>query len=112
MRASSITTGSPTPSTSPTCRLRSTIIPTGSSPRLEARLADVAAPRQIFLGYADCGTGGELDAFIERSERRSHGFPGRTATSSSPAPNGSRTLHEEELGTFYLTDFLAKHFDG
>ena len=28
--------------------------------------------RPVFLGYADCGTGGMLDAFIERSERRDH----------------------------------------
>ena len=35
----------------------------------------------------------------------------RTATSSSPGRRLFAALHDAEPGTFYLTDFLAKHFD-
>ena len=39
------------------------------------------------------------------------GCPARTATSSTRVPLRSRALAEEEVGTFYLTDFLARNFD-
>jgi len=63
----------------------------------------------ILLGYADCGTGGALDAVIERYEHvvRIDGphcyefFGGDDFTQHNDA----------HLGTFYLTDFLARHFD-
>lgn len=64
----------------------------------------------ILLGYADCGTGGTLDALIERYDHvvRISGphcyefFGGEAFTQHN----------EAHLGTFYLTDFLARHFDG
>lgn len=64
----------------------------------------------ILLGYADCGTGGTLDAVIERYDHvvRISGphcyefFGGEEFTQHN----------ETHLGTFYLTDFLARHFDG
>lgn len=64
----------------------------------------------ILLGYADCGTGGALDALIER-------YPHLVRI---PGPHcyefyGGATFHQHNdahLGTFYLTDFLAHHFDG
>lgn len=64
----------------------------------------------ILLGYADCGTGGTLDAVIARYDHvvRISGphcyefFGGEEFTQHN----------EAHLGTFYLTDFLARHFDG
>ena len=64
----------------------------------------------ILLGYADCGTGGTLDALIARYDHvvridgpHCYEFFGGAAF----------TQHNEaHLGTFYLTDFLARHFDG
>jgi hypothetical protein len=63
----------------------------------------------IFVAYADCGTGGRLDTVLERFgvERISGAhcyqfFAGETVF------NG---LSDEEPGTFYLTDFLVRHFD-
>jgi hypothetical protein len=64
----------------------------------------------ILVGYADCGTGGALDALLARYEHvvRISGphcyefYGGETFERHS----------EEHLGTFYLTDFLARHFDG
>ena len=65
---------------------------------------------RIFLGYADCGTGGMLDAFIERSERPITRLPGAHCYEFFAGSARFAALHEQELGTFYLTDFLAKHF--
>jgi hypothetical protein len=80
-------------------------------PAIEARLADVADGRPIFLGYADCGTGGLLDAFIERSDRAITRLPGAHCYEFFAGAERFAALHEEEFGTFYLTDFLARNFD-
>jgi len=64
----------------------------------------------ILLGYADCGTGGTLDALVERYAHviripgpHCYEFYGGAAFEQQ---------NDEYLGTFYLTDFLARHFDG
>jgi hypothetical protein len=64
---------------------------------------------RIFIAYADCGTGGLLDRVLEaEGVDRLEGahcyevFAGRSAFAA---------LHDEEPGTFYLTDFLARNFD-
>jgi hypothetical protein len=76
----------------------------GRIQRARARGAD-----RIFVAYADCGTGGALDAVLrEEGVERLAGahcyevFAGRRAFAA---------LSEEEPGTFYLTDFLARNFD-
>ena len=80
-------------------------------PAIEARLADVDPARPIVLGYADCGTGGQLDAYIDRSERRVARLPGDHCYEFFAGGERFAALHAEELGTFFLTDFLARHFD-
>lgn len=80
-------------------------------PEIEARLADVPADRPVFLGYADCGTGGQLDAFIATSGRDVVRLPGAHCYELFAGAERFAALHEEELGTFYLTDYLARHFD-
>lgn len=80
-------------------------------PAIEARLAHVADGRPVFLGYADCGTGGLLDAFIERSDRAITRLPGAHCYEFFAGAERFAALHEEEFGTFYLTDFLARNFD-
>ncbi len=52
----------------------------------------------------DAGRGAE-------ARKASSAFPARTATSSSPPPQVFAQLSEAELGTFYLTDFLLRHFE-
>ena len=71
--------------------------------------ANRAAYDEILCLYGDCGTGGELDRVLaEEGVRRIEGahcyafFAGEDAFAA---------LAEEEPGTFYLTDFLARHFD-
>ena len=80
-------------------------------PAIEERLADVDPARPIFLGYADCGTGGLLDAWIERSGRSVTRLPGAHCYEFFAGADRFAELHEEEFGTFYLTDFLARHFE-
>lgn len=64
---------------------------------------------RVFVAYADCGTGGLLDPVIrEEGVERLAGahcyefYAGRAAF---------ERLQDEELGTFYLTDFLARNVD-
>lgn len=63
-----------------------------------------------FVAYADCGTGGLLDALL--AERPGVGrLPGAHCYEFFAGSTTFGGLHDGEPGTFYLTDFLAKHFD-
>lgn len=68
-----------------------------------------AAYREIFVAYGDCGTGGLLDAFLERYgvER----LPGAHCYEALATARIFAELSEAEPGTFYLTDFLLRHYD-
>jgi hypothetical protein len=77
------------------------------------RRARAQGYEQIFVAYADCGTGGLLDRMLE-TEPAAEGvarlegahcyevYAGRAAFAS---------LHDAEPGTFYLTDYLVRNFD-
>jgi len=64
--------------------------------------------RQIFVAYADCGTGGEIDKLLatEGIQR----LPGAHCYAVFAGEPTFSQLSSEEPGTFYLTDFLARHF--
>ena len=80
-------------------------------PELEPLLDEAAAQgRPVFIGYADCGTGGALDALLERHPEATR-LPGSHCYEFFSGSDAFAAMHEEELGTFFLTDFLAKHFD-
>ncbi len=64
---------------------------------------------QIFVAYADCGTGGQLDAVL--AEEGVDRLPGAHCYELYAGPETYAALADAELGTFYLTDFLARHFD-
>ena len=64
---------------------------------------------RIFVGYADCGTGGRLDAVCE--EFGVERLPGAHCYEFFTGGANFAQLQEAELGTFYLTDYLARHFD-
>lgn len=81
------------------------------APAVEKRLDEWAGRfDRILVGYGDCGSGGALDALLER-------YPHALRI---PGPHcydfyGGETFRrqaQEHPGTFYLTDFLARHFDG
>jgi len=75
-----------------------------------AELLDQNSARPIFVAYADCGTGGHLDLLLEKypSVKR---LPGAHCYEFFAGTTDFLNAHDEEPGTFYLTDFLAKHFD-
>jgi hypothetical protein len=64
---------------------------------------------RILVGFGDCGTRGELDAMLEREgvER----IEGAHCYAFYAGIEAFDRLHDAEPGTFYLTDFLARHFD-
>jgi hypothetical protein len=77
--------------------------------RARIHRARAAGRDQIFVAYADCGTGGMLDRVLEKEGvDRLEGahcyevYAGRAAFAE---------LADREPGTFYLTDFLARNFD-
>ncbi len=81
------------------------------APAVEKQLDEWAGRYDLILvGYADCGTAGTLDGLLER-------YP---HVLRIPGPHcyefyGGKVFdqhNEQHLGTFYLTDFLARHFDG
>lgn len=65
--------------------------------------------KHVFVAYGDCGTGGALDA--ELSARGVERLPGAHCYEFFAGSDVFNEMHEAVLGTFYLTDFLAKHFD-
>ena len=65
--------------------------------------------QQIFVMYADCGTGGLLDAVLK--EEGVERLPGAHCYEFFATPKVFAQLSEAELGTFYLTDFLLRHFE-
>ncbi len=64
---------------------------------------------QIFIAFADCGTGGLLDTVIQ--EENVERLPGAHCYEFLAGSEAFKEMSEDELGTFYLTDFLARHFD-
>jgi len=63
----------------------------------------------IYVGYADCGTGGLLDKVCE--ELQVERLPGAHCYEFFAGSEHFAEIQEEEIGTFYLTDFLTRHFD-
>lgn len=63
----------------------------------------------IFVAYADCGTGGLLDAML--NEEGIERIPGAHCYEFFAGGPAFAALADAEPGTFYLTDFLLTHFD-
>jgi hypothetical protein len=85
--------------------------PGGIPGAVRGRIADGRADGfdRIFVAYADCGTGGLLDRILldEKVDR----LPGAHCYEFYAGSQAFAQLAEEEVGTFYLTDFLARNFD-
>jgi hypothetical protein len=77
---------------------------------VDAKLTELEGRyERVFVAYADCGTGGALDKVLDR-----HGverLPGAHCYGFLAGNDAWDAMQEEELGTFYLTDFLARHFE-
>ncbi len=63
----------------------------------------------IYVAYADCGTGGALDRVLE--EEGIERLPGAHCYQFFAGSEAFSRLSDEEPGTFYLTDFLVRNFD-
>jgi len=63
---------------------------------------------QVILGYADCGTGGRLDAVIHGWDHVTR-LPGAHCYEFFTGTPAFEELNDPY--TFYLTDYLARHFD-
>ena len=80
------------------------------APAVDAKLRELAdSYERVFVAYADCGTGGDLDKVLDL-----HGverLPGAHCYGFLTGNDAWEKLHDAEPATFYLTDFLARHFD-
>jgi hypothetical protein len=65
--------------------------------------------RSIFVAYGDCGTGGRLDTVL--AEEGVERIPGAHCYEFFATAPVFAELAEAEIGTFYLTDFLVRHFE-
>ena len=83
-------------------------IPDAVAARLRARGGDYD---RVFVAYADCGTGGLLDRMLERDFEGVERIPGAHCYEFFAGAAAFEALQEEEVGTFYLTDFLARNFE-
>lgn len=74
--------------------------------RVVAMNADVYS--DILVAYGDCGTGGLLDKALEGTKARR--IEGAHCYAFFSGLEAFDQMEEDQLGTFYLTDFLARHF--
>lgn len=65
--------------------------------------------QHIYVAYADCGTGGRLDAML--AEEGVERIGGNHCYEFFAGTSVFEAMSEAEPGTFYLTDYLARHFD-
>jgi hypothetical protein len=63
----------------------------------------------IFVAYADCGTGGMLDVLLR--EEGLERLPGAHCYEFFAGSSTFAQLQDAEPGTFYLTDFLLRHYE-
>jgi len=64
---------------------------------------------RIFVLYGDCGTGGELDRVLQ--EEGVERIEGPHCYEFFTGSVDFNKLTDEEPGSFFLTDYLARHFD-
>jgi hypothetical protein len=63
----------------------------------------------ILCLYGDCGTGGALDAVL--AQEGVSRIDGAHCYAFYAGLDAFDTMMEEEIGSFFLTDYLARHFD-
>ncbi len=85
---------------------RPELIPAAVADRIDSGLERY---REVFVGYADCGTGGALDKVLE--EKGVERLPGAHCYEFFATSDVFESLSDQEPGTFYLTDFLVRHFE-
>jgi len=81
-------------------------IPGAVREMIEANVDDY---EKVFVAYADCGTGGALDKVLE--EYGIERIPGAHCYEFYAGSDSFNELSDDEPGSFYLTDFLVRHFE-
>jgi hypothetical protein len=77
--------------------------------KLRAKIAECRGGfDNIFVAYADCGTAGAIDALLE--EEGVERLGGAHCYSIYAGERRFEQLAQREPATFYLTDYLARHF--
>lgn len=64
---------------------------------------------EIFIGYADCGTGGELDRVCEKYGVQR--VAGPHCFSFYSGNERFESQWDDDMTSFFMTDFLARHFE-
>ncbi len=64
---------------------------------------------RVFVAYGDCGTGGALDRMLD--EEGVERIAGAHCYEFLAGSRVFERLSDQEPGTFYLTDFLLRHFE-
>ena len=65
--------------------------------------------KEVYIAYADCGTGGALDKVLNKYKAKR--IEGAHCYEFFAGTDAFEKLSEEEIGTFYLTDYLVKNFN-
>lgn len=76
------------------------------------KLLDKSGPDYdtVIIGYGDCGTGGGLDRLLE-DYPNAHRLEGAHCYAFFAGLEAFDDMMEEEIGSFFLTDYLTRHFD-
>ncbi|WP_421879522.1 DUF1638 domain-containing protein [Novosphingobium sp.] len=77
--------------------------------RRKIRTARARGYDHILCLYGDCGSGGALDTVLQ--EEGVERIEGAHCYAFYAEPDAFETLMSEEIGTYFLTDYLARHFD-
>lgn len=64
---------------------------------------------KIFIGFADCGTGGMLDKLLEQENVER--IPGAHCYEFFSTGTVFNKIHNDDPTIFYLSDFMVKYFD-
>jgi hypothetical protein len=77
---------------------------------VDAKLTELAGRYEsMFVAYADCGTAGALDVVL--NQHNVERLPGAHCYGFLAGNDAWDAMQEDDPATFYLTDFLARHFE-
>jgi hypothetical protein len=76
---------------------------------VRARLEASHGYDRVYVAYGDCGTGGMLDRVLD--EFGVERLPGAHCYQFYTGIEAFAQLHDDDPATFYLTDYLARHFE-
>lgn len=65
--------------------------------------------KDVYVAYADCGTGGALDRVLEKYNAQR--IDGAHCYEFFAGTKAFNDIVEEELGCFFLTDYLVRNFE-